>query len=119
MNSSFKVARPDFALIAAWVKPGSKVLDLGCGDGSLIRFLRDSRGSRGYGVEIDDVNVLACFNNGVNVIQSDLESGLTHAAIRAKSGRATLNDEFMAGDFVIRQCYPCKPAPACDNADPP
>ena len=76
MNSSFKVARPDFALIAAWVKPGSKVLDLGCGDGSLIRFLRDSRGSRGYGVEIDDVNVLACFNNGVNVIQSDLESGL-------------------------------------------
>jgi len=76
MNSSFKVARPDFAVIAAWVKPGSKVLDLGCGDGSLIRFLQDSRGSRGYGVEIDDVNVLACFNNGVNVIQSDLESGL-------------------------------------------
>lgn len=76
MNSSFNVARPDFALIAAWVKPGSKVLDLGCGDGSLIRFLRDSRGARGYGVEIDDANVLACFNNGVNVIQSDLESGL-------------------------------------------
>lgn len=76
MNSSLNAARPDFALIAAWVKPGSKVLDLGCGDGSLIRFLRDSRGSRGYGVEIDDANVLACFNNGVNVIQSDLESGL-------------------------------------------
>lgn len=76
MNSSLNAARPDFALIAAWVKPGSKVLDLGCGDGSLIRFLRHSRGSRGYGVEIDDANVLACFNNGVNVIQSDLESGL-------------------------------------------
>ncbi|ABB73530.1 methionine biosynthesis protein MetW [Nitrosospira multiformis] len=76
MNSSLNAARPDFALIAAWVKPGAKVLDLGCGDGSLIRFLRDSRGSRGYGVEIDDANVLACFNNGVNVIQSDLESGL-------------------------------------------
>jgi methionine biosynthesis protein MetW len=70
------VPRPDFAVIAAWVKPGSKVLDLGCGDGSLMRFLRDTRGARGYGVEIDDANVLACFNNGVNVIQSDLESGL-------------------------------------------
>ena len=70
------VSRPDFAAIAAWVKPCAKVLDLGCGDGSLLRFLRDTRNVRGYGVEIDDANVLACFNNGVNVIQSDLESGL-------------------------------------------
>jgi methionine biosynthesis protein MetW len=69
-------ARPDFALIAEWVKPGAKVLDLGCGDGTLLRFLRDEKSARGYGVEIDDDNVLACFNNGVNVIQSDLESGL-------------------------------------------
>ena len=69
-------SRPDFAAIAAWVKPRAKVLDLGCGDGSLLRFLRDTRDVRGYGVEIDDANVLACFNNGVNVIQSDLESGL-------------------------------------------
>jgi methionine biosynthesis protein MetW len=68
--------RPDFAVIAAWVKPGAKVLDLGCGDGSLMCFLREARNIRGYGVEIDDANVLACFNNGVNVIQSDLESGL-------------------------------------------
>jgi methionine biosynthesis protein MetW len=68
--------RPDFAVIAAWVQPGAKVLDLGCGDGSLICFLREARNIRGYGVEIDDTNVLACFNNGVNVIQSDLESGL-------------------------------------------
>jgi methionine biosynthesis protein MetW len=58
------------------VKPGAKVLDLGCGDGSLLCFLRDARNIRGYGVEIDDSNVLACFSNGVNVIQSDLESGL-------------------------------------------
>ncbi len=70
------VSRHDFAAIAAWVKPCAKVLDLGCGDGSLLRFLRDTRNVRGYGVEIDDANVLACFNNGVNVIQSDLESGL-------------------------------------------
>ena len=70
------VSRPDFGVIAAWVKPGAKVLDLGCGDGSLMRFLRETRDVRGYGVEIDDANVLACFNNGVNVVQSDLESGL-------------------------------------------
>jgi methionine biosynthesis protein MetW len=73
---SSPVSRPDFAVIAEWVKPGAKVLDLGCGDGSLLFFLRDARNVRGYGVEIDDSNVLACFSNGVNVIQGDLESGL-------------------------------------------
>lgn len=70
-------SRPDFAAIAAWVQSGSKVLDLGCGDGSLLCYLRDTRNVRGYGVEIDDANVLACLNNGVNVIQGDLESGLS------------------------------------------
>ena len=50
--------RPDFAAIAEWVKPGAKVLDLGCGDGSLLCFLRNARNIRGYGVEIDDANVL-------------------------------------------------------------
>jgi len=75
-TASRAVSRPDFAAIAEWVRPCAKVLDLGCGDGSLLRFLRDTRDVRGYGVEIDDANVLACFNNGVNVIQSDLESGL-------------------------------------------
>jgi methionine biosynthesis protein MetW len=75
-TASWVVSRPDFAAIAEWVRPCAKVLDLGCGDGSLLRFLRDTRDVRGYGVEIDDTNVLACFNNGVNVIQSDLESGL-------------------------------------------
>lgn len=69
--------RPDFAAIALWINSGAKVLDLGCGDGSLLRYLRDTRGIFGYGVEIDDNNVLSCVNNGVNVIQSDLESGLS------------------------------------------
>jgi methionine biosynthesis protein MetW len=69
--------RPDFAAIAARVKPGARVLDLGCGDGSLLRFLTEERGIAGYGVEIDDRNVLACVQNGVNVIQRDLEAGLS------------------------------------------
>jgi len=71
------MSRPDFAAIATLVKAGAKVLDLGCGDGSLLRYLRDTRDIHGYGVEISDENVQACFNNGINVIQNDLESGLS------------------------------------------
>jgi len=69
--------RPDFAAIANWIKPESKILDLGCGDGALLKFLQQERNIFGYGVEIDDDNVLSCLKNGINVIQSDLESGLS------------------------------------------
>lgn len=69
--------RQDFAIIANWVKFGSKVLDLGCGNGELLQFLRGSLEVKGYGVEKDDANVLACLNNGNNVIQMDLEDGLS------------------------------------------
>jgi methionine biosynthesis protein MetW len=68
--------RSDFQAIAAWVGPDSTVLDLGCGDGTLLKYLRQTRNARGYGIDIDDANVLACVKNGVNVIQSDLERGL-------------------------------------------
>jgi len=69
--------RRDFALIANWIKPGAKVLDLGCGDGALLGYLRDRLDVRGYGVEKDDVNWLACIKNDINVIQMDLEAGLS------------------------------------------
>lgn len=69
--------RRDFALIANWIKPGGKVLDLGCGDGALLGYLRDTLDVRGYGVEKDDVNWLACIKNDINVIQMDLEAGLS------------------------------------------
>ena len=72
--------RPDFAAIAQWVRPGAHVLDLGCGDGTLLKYLQQARAATGYGVEIDDRNVLACVNNGVDVIQSDLERGLSEFA---------------------------------------
>ncbi|HEY1458671.1 MAG TPA: methionine biosynthesis protein MetW [Casimicrobiaceae bacterium] len=68
--------RPDFSTIAGWIAPASRVLDLGCGDGSLLSHLRELRGAKGYGIEIDDAGVLASIGNGVNVLQSDLESGL-------------------------------------------
>ncbi len=69
--------RPDFQVIASWVQPGERVLDLGCGDGALLRLLIETRGALGYGIEIDDANVLAAVKNGMNVIQSDLEAGLS------------------------------------------
>ncbi|WP_334108212.1 methionine biosynthesis protein MetW [Methylobacillus sp.] len=68
--------RHDFALISNWIQPKSKVLDLGCGNGSLLSFLREKLEVKGYGVDKDDRNVLACIGNGVNVIQMDLEAGL-------------------------------------------
>jgi methionine biosynthesis protein MetW len=69
--------RQDFAIISNWVSFGSKVLDLGCGDGKLLQFLRLSLEVKGYGVEKDDANWLACMENGSNVIQMDLEDGLS------------------------------------------
>ena len=76
MNTN-AMQRADFAAIANWIKPGARVLDLGCGDGTLLRYLNEQRGGAGYGVEIDDAGILACVNNGVNVIQGDLERGLS------------------------------------------
>ena len=62
--------------IARLVPEGSRVLDLGCGDGALLARLRDTRGCSGYGVEIDDTKVHACLQKGVSVLQLNLEDGL-------------------------------------------
>ena len=62
--------------IARLVPPGSRVLDLGCGDGALMAHLQSARGCTGYGVEIDDAKVLACLKRGVSVLQLNLEDGL-------------------------------------------
>lgn len=76
-HSTLTLTRPDFAAIAAWIPNGARVLDLGCGDGSLLRYLQGSNRVAGYGVEIVDANIVACIKNQVNVIQGDLESGLS------------------------------------------
>ena len=68
--------RADFATIASWIAPGAQVLDLGCGDGSLLAYLSRERSAKGYGIEIADAGVVASVRNSVNVLQSDLESGL-------------------------------------------
>ena len=69
--------RFDFAVIANWIPPGERVLDLGCGDGRLLRYLRETKAVVGYGVEIDPQSVLNCIRNEVDVIQIDIEGGLS------------------------------------------
>ena len=75
--------RPDLAVISNWIKPGSRILDLGCGDGMLFAYLRECRQITGYGVEIDDFKLAACVRNGVPVIQQDLDHGLKEFADQA------------------------------------
>jgi methionine biosynthesis protein MetW len=68
--------RADLRLIAEWIAPGSRVLDLGCGDGSLLAHLKATKQCRGYGIEIADDYIADCVRAGVNVIQSNLDVGL-------------------------------------------
>ncbi len=77
------LGRPDFDVIAGWIEPGHRVLDLGCGDGALLKHLFESRGIQGVGVDFEPANVLAALRNGVNVIQGNLENGLTDFADQA------------------------------------
>lgn len=68
--------RLDLALAEQWVKPSSRVLDLGCGDGELLAHLRDQFCVRGYGLEIDAEKITAAVRRGVNVVEQDLNRGL-------------------------------------------
>ena len=63
--------------LAERVPMGSRVLDLGCGDGALLAYLQQHRACTGYGVELSDANVLACVKRGVPVLQLNLDQGLS------------------------------------------
>ncbi len=78
MNAQeLKQLRPDLAFIADWIAPGSHVLDVGCGDGVMLNYLHSDKQCTGYGIEIADDKVLASLQRGVNVIQQDMENGLS------------------------------------------
>lgn len=77
MTTAERIDRPDLRLIADMVPRGARILDLGCGDGALLAWLRDNRGVTGYGIEIDADNVTACIQRGVNVIQRDIDVDLS------------------------------------------
>jgi methionine biosynthesis protein MetW len=67
-------------LVQPWIEPGSRVLDLGCGDGRLLRQLHENIDIRGYGIENDDFNITASIDQGINIIEQDLDKGLSNFA---------------------------------------
>jgi len=75
-----KKLRTDLVLIGEWIEEGSHVLDLGCGDGTLLAHLRETHRVTGYGLEIDDENIVRCIKNNINVIHTDLNEGLSEFA---------------------------------------
>ncbi|MBT8114649.1 MAG: methionine biosynthesis protein MetW, partial [Arenicella sp.] len=76
--SEAKFSRHDLRLISEWVAPGSRVMDLGCGNGNLLKHLQSSKQVTGYGIELNPQRIAECIENGVNVIQTNLNNGLQH-----------------------------------------
>ncbi len=77
MSSSL---RPDLQIIADWIRPGSRVLDLGCGEGDLLDHLGREKQVKGYGIELDDEKVVVAMGRGLSVLQLDLDEGLRQFA---------------------------------------
>ena len=78
MTQTLTPLRPDMDIIQQWVQPNSQVLDLGCGEGLLLQYLQQQKNVRGYGLEIDHDNITRCIENGVNVIEQNLNTGLSN-----------------------------------------
>ncbi len=69
--------RPDLEIICDWINPDSHILDLGCGDGALLTYLKKTRNVTGYGLELDEDKLIKCIDNGVQVIHTNLDEGIT------------------------------------------
>jgi methionine biosynthesis protein MetW len=70
--------RPDLEIIQNWITPKSRVLDLGCGDGSLLNYLKLKKNVNGIGLEINADDIQSCIAKGVNVIEQNIDEGLTN-----------------------------------------
>ena len=77
LNQS-SLSRYDHQIITDWVEPKSRVIDLGCGNGSLLKHLQQTKQVSGYGVELNPLMMDQCIDNGINVIQFNLDQGLGH-----------------------------------------
>ena len=106
MNAQL-LSRADFAAIAGWIQPGTRILDLGCGDGTLLRYLAEKRSTSGYGVEIDNDGVLTCIKHNINVLQGDIERGLSDFAdnsfdyvILSQTLQAVRNSEYVVQEML-------------------
>jgi len=97
--------RPDLLAIAKLIQKEEKILDLGCGDGSLLRYLRDTRQVNGRGVELSEAGVFACVSKGLSVRQGNLQEGLvdypngSFSTVVLSQTLPYLNDP----DFIIRE----------------
>ena len=76
MSPAMKTLRPDLAVIARNIAPGTSLLDVGCGDGTLMAALRDEKGCDARGMELDPANVGKCVARGLSVIQGDADRDL-------------------------------------------
>lgn len=70
--------RADLRIISVLIKPGARVLDLGCGTGDLLAWLQANKAVNGYGLEIDPANITTCLQKGVNVLEQNLDEGLSN-----------------------------------------
>ncbi len=100
--------RADLAIIAEWIKPGTSILDLGCGDGTLLKHLRDNQQVNGIGLEINEQDIESCINEKLNIIQSDLNEGLQayfsdccfDYVIMSQTLQATKNPEILIEEML-------------------
>ena len=104
--------------IAELVPKGSRVLDLGCGDGAMLDYLQRERDCTGYGIEIADANVLACIARGVNVIQLNLDEGL--AIFEDESFDVVLQIDTLQhlrnAEVMLRETAACLSPSACPTS---
>lgn len=70
--------RADFTVISNWIKHDSRILDLACGDGTLLQELSSNKNVKGYGLDINPQNIQSCIEKGVSVIEQDLDQGLSN-----------------------------------------
>lgn len=72
-NSDLRI---DHKIIDRWISEKTRILDLGCGDGTLLKHLAETKNVHGYGIDINAENIIRCVENGVNVIEQDIDEGL-------------------------------------------